>query len=729
MIGLFLLLTVVWGSAYQVNIQTKQSAIDEAAARAKRLTVFFSSSVESTLSYADDYIKTLRRNYLKEHSLEAIRQHLKAIPPNKNILSHITLMNANGVPVLISDGRKERKAKPGTHARDRGYFKFQRSNAQDSVFISLARKGRNTGLVTVRLVRRITDNDGKFLGVIFAAIKETQLLEFFNTTRMGPNSSATLVGLDMRIRLRKSHRGLDGIGKNISKSKLWMHLKKSPAGLYRQTSIVDGIPRLWTYQRLANFPLVSVIGTARPDVLQTTVASIRNTYGISALISLIAIILVILAFREIAASKRIAREAAELRRTEQELKARNELLQRLDAALQEAEAANRAKSDFLSSMSHELRTPLNAVLGFAQLMSLNPKEPLTDKQKDAVKMITNGGQHLLDLINQVLELSKIEAGKLDLSIESFSPKPVLEESFALANKMAEPRSISVNNLSSEKSLPLIRADLTRVKQVMLNLLSNAVKYNRDGGSITIDAEQTDGQTLRISIRDTGQGISDKDQKRVFEPFERLSRNNAETEGTGIGLTISKQLIELMGGTVGFDSKLNEGSVFWVELPIGDAPSPSDNQTRLDQIEKAGQIESSPSGRTHRILYVEDNETNVELMKSIFDVHDSIELLIAPDGEQGIDMAMSLQPDLILMDIGLPGIDGIHATQALKQMSATKDILVVAITAAAMKHEVERAKDAGFAAYLTKPIDVPETLRVIQKYLASDNPSEPNTPSE
>jgi signal transduction histidine kinase/CheY-like chemotaxis protein len=421
--------------------------------------------------------------------------------------------------------------------------------------------------------------------------------------------------------------------------------------------------------------------------------------------------------REIATSRRISREVFEHQQTEQELDVRNELLPRLNKARKESEAANRAKSDFLSSMNHELRTPLNAVLGYAKLLDLNPTEPLSAKQKTAVDSISEGGQHLLDLINQILELSKIEAGKLELSIETLNPMIAVEECLVIARTMAEPCSITAENNALKKDIPFIRADLTRFKQLMLNLLSNSVKYNKDGGSVTVDAEATSNDMLRISISDTGAGIPEKEHDKVFEPFERFGMKSTEIEGTGIGLTISKQLVELMGGSTGFESEAGKGSTFWIELPIAEAGDHVLTSNNPIQDNKTSELPLLNDGQITRILYVEDNEMNVELMKSIFDDMLDAELIIATTGEDGVELAKSQHPNLILMDIGLPGISGIEATNILKQTEDTRDIPIIVITAAAMKDEVERAKAVDFYAYLTKPIDIAKTLKVVQQALS------------
>ncbi len=242
---------------------------------------------------------------------------------------------------------------------------------------------------------------------------------------------------------------------------------------------------------------------------------------------------------------------------------------RLVKLLKEANMANLAKSEFLSSMSHELRTPLNAVLGFAQLLQLNSKEPLTEKQQHAVDHIIKSGQRLLELINNVLDLVKIEEGKLELTIQAVNPTAVVDDCLIVAQSMAEQQSISVVTGATVKDLPNINADLTGLKQVLLNLLSNAVKYNRDAGTVTVDAEKTSAGMLRISVSDSGPGIAKKDHAKVFEPFDRIGREALNIEGTGIGLVISKRLMIAMGGVIGFESDIGKGSTFWIELPLAE----------------------------------------------------------------------------------------------------------------------------------------------------------------
>ncbi len=389
---------------------------------------------------------------------------------------------------------------------------------------------------------------------------------------------------------------------------------------------------------------------------------------------------------------------------------------RLVMLLKEANMANLAKSKFLSSMSHELRTPLNAVLGFAQFLQFDSKQPLTEKQQHAVDHIFKSGQRLLELINNVLDLVKIEEGKLELTVQAVNPTAVVDDCLIVAQSMAEQQSISVVTGATVKDLPNISADLTGLKQVLLNLLSNAVKYNRDAGTVTVDAEKTSEGMLRISISDSGPGIAKKDHAKVFEPFDRLGREALNIEGIGIGLVISKRLMIAMGGVIGFESDIGKGSTFWIELPLAE-----DDEQRipaLDQPEDRPGLAQPLGEKTlyRRVLYIEDDSTNAELMLMIFKNIPNAELVVAPDAEQGIELANSVPPDVILMDISLPGMDGIEATGVLKNSNKTKNIPVIAISAAAMQDDVKRAKNAGFFAYLTKPFDVAKVLQLVRSAL-------------
>ncbi len=378
---------------------------------------------------------------------------------------------------------------------------------------------------------------------------------------------------------------------------------------------------------------------------------------------------------------------------------------------EEAETANRAKSDFLSSMSHELRTPMNAILGFAQILELHPQEPLTEDQKDCVKHIKSGGNHLLELIDQVLDLSRIEAGKLNISLEEIALDTTLQECLRLIDNSAQERNLKV--ASDLGATHTIKVDYTRFKQVMLNLLSNAVKYNREGGDVTLTSEDTADNQVRVSVMDRGEGISEDDQGGLFEAFNRLGREASGIEGTGIGLTITKQLVEAMGGAIGYTTELGKGSTFWIEFPA--AGSTLGKQPQTSEVSKTPEQPARLS-TTATVLYIEDNPANLSLMETIIGRMKGVSMISAYNAELGMSMAEEHQPDLILMDINLPGMDGIAAMKVLSTIDKTRDIPVIAISAAAMKRDIQRGMAAGFKEYLTKPFNIPEIVKAIEKEL-------------
>ncbi|MBT4518723.1 MAG: PAS domain S-box protein [Halieaceae bacterium] len=380
-------------------------------------------------------------------------------------------------------------------------------------------------------------------------------------------------------------------------------------------------------------------------------------------------------------------------------------------AKEEAETANRAKSEFLSSMSHELRTPMNAILGFGQLLEYNESEPLTQKQKMCVDHIMSGGSHLLELIDQVLDLAKIESGQLKISMEEVVLNKVCQECLELIEKSALDRRLKIEyDLSAART---IKVDYTRFKQVLLNLLSNAVKYNREGGSITLASKDASGNRIRISVSDTGAGIAEDDQAGLFEPFNRLGKETSTIEGTGVGLTVTRQLVEAMGGVIGFDTKVGEGTTFWFEFPAVD----STVSKQAQEIEVLIPTQHSAlEAVTATVLYIEDNPANLHLMESIIESMAGIDLISTHNAELGISMAKEQQPDLILMDINLPGMDGIAAMRVLGAIDITKNIPVIAVSAAAMKGDIDEGMRAGFKAYFTKPFDVPQIVDAIRKEL-------------
>ena len=387
-------------------------------------------------------------------------------------------------------------------------------------------------------------------------------------------------------------------------------------------------------------------------------------------------------------------------------------------AKEDADKANHAKSEFLSSMSHELRTPLNAILGFTQLMQFNPKTPLTAAQKDSTDQVIKGGNHLLELIDQVLELAKIEAGKMSVSIEPVAIRELLDECIAMVETLAQKRDISININTDDCPDVEVDADHTRFKQVLLNLLSNAVKYNSKGGSISVTTRIESDDTCHIAVADTGPGIAKDQQEGIFQPFNRLGHETSGIEGTGIGLVITRELMHLMKGEVGFESEVGKGSTFWVEMPLSTqatAATPEIAQARGDAPALATD-DIGNEGQSYTALYIEDNPANLRLMEGVMAMIPNIELISTPNAELGLEIAQDKIPDLILMDLNLPGMDGYEALERLKVNKKTKSIPVIAVTAQATKADITRGRHAGFKGYITKPLQVPELIQTIKETL-------------
>ncbi len=403
-----------------------------------------------------------------------------------------------------------------------------------------------------------------------------------------------------------------------------------------------------------------------------------------------------------------ARDVTERKRFEHELQNTNAELERAMAA---AEKANLAKSDFLSSMSHELRSPLNAILGFAQLINSDSPPP-TLAQTASIDQILHAGWYLLDLINEILDLAQIESGKLALSREPTSLAEVMLECEAMIEPQARKRGIRMT--FPEFTIPcFVDADRTRLKQVLINLLSNAIKYNQPAGTVVVECSVASPNLIRISVRDTGAGLPPEMLVQLFQPFNRLGQERSTEEGTGIGLVMSKRLVELMGGVIGVESAVGRGSVFWFELNAAAEPGLDQDEVSLAALPRVA-AEHDPMRRT--LLYVEDNPANLKLIEQLMLRCPNIRLLTATDGNLGIQTARDSRPDVILMDINLPGISGIEALRILRQDPLTAHIPVVALSANAMPRDIEKGLKAGFYRYLTKPIRVDEFMETLQSAL-------------
>jgi PAS domain S-box-containing protein len=379
----------------------------------------------------------------------------------------------------------------------------------------------------------------------------------------------------------------------------------------------------------------------------------------------------------------------------------------LHRAKEEAERANRAKSDFLSRMSHELRTPLNSILGFAQVLEM---ASLPADEASSVEQILKGGRHLLSLINEVLDVSRIEAGRLSLSLEPVHLAEVIQEAIDLVRPLAQQRNITISSVFTAED-DYVRADRQRLRQVLLNLLANGVKYNVEGGRLEVSIEPQENKMVRTAVADTGRGIPPHEREKLFRPFERLAGESLAVEGTGLGLALSKGLVEAMGGAIGVESAA-AGSRFWFDLAPAEPPDdffPALDGLALSESEAVAQ-------QNQLVLYIEDNPSNMALMKRIAESRSEVQLIGASSGRTGLDLARTRQPDLILLDLHLPDMSGQEVLLHLRAEPETRTIPVVVVSADATPEQIQRALGSGAISYVTKPLDIASMLLLLDEVL-------------
>jgi signal transduction histidine kinase/ActR/RegA family two-component response regulator len=381
----------------------------------------------------------------------------------------------------------------------------------------------------------------------------------------------------------------------------------------------------------------------------------------------------------------------------------------LAQALDLAESASRAKSEFLSRMSHELRTPLNAILGFAQILRLRGATLTPSEREQQVQQIETAGWHLLELINEVLDLARIESGAMTVSREPVALQALVADCVQMVQPAA--RSMAVELVDKVAGAPPVQvmADRTRLKQVVTNLLSNGVKYNRRGGRVTLTVRAVDPAWVELAVEDTGRGFSDAQLRNLYQPFNRLGADTTQVEGAGIGLVITKRLTELMGGSLDLVTDEGRGSVFTLRMRHAGEPAAAPTAERAPP-------QAAAPARPKLVLYIEDNPSNVELLRGVLSLRPGLQLIDANEGLSGLALAHERQPDLIVVDIALPGMDGYQVCGHLRAHPDFATRPIIALSANAMQADIQKGRAAGFDAYLTKPLDVPVILAQIDQLL-------------
>lgn len=410
-----------------------------------------------------------------------------------------------------------------------------------------------------------------------------------------------------------------------------------------------------------------------------------------------------------------------LREEQSALEARvEERTKELADAMTRAEAANSAKTRFMSSMSHELRTPLNSILGFGQLLQFDADKRLSDIQRDHVRDILRSGNILMGMVADILDFTRIEEGDITVALEVMPLAELIEESVTSVANLAQERQVQVHNEAGDVSM-FVRADYTRLVQALNNLLSNAVKFSPKNADVIVQVSTPSSKTVRISVIDHGPGIAPEHQVYLFEPFTRLGAELTDIEGTGIGLTITRRIVELMHGDVGVNSTLGTGSTFWIDIPIAEnmTDSPSTNNDGGDRKtpEKSDDIDTRTERPALKVLYVEDHQTNARLLSRIIDHVDNAVMTHTETAEDGLLQAIESTPDLIITDINLPGMSGFELFDEMKKHERLQSIPVVALSADSSAETLARAKKAGFERYLTKPMNIPEIIAMLDHYRA------------
>ena len=539
---------LVWIISYNFVAREETQRFKEAAEQAHQISVFFERHVVGIFQYGDAYLKLVRREYLRNYDLAKVEELMDEVPLDKSIASHITIMDENGVPLIVSG----HQIKPGVTARDRDYFKTQQNSQGDKLLVSRLHKGRNSGKLIIRLVRRYNKPDGEFGGVIFLALEARHVTEFFNTMQIGPQSSATLVGEDKFVRSRSSY-GAKGPGQNISGSQIWERLEENPVGLYLQTSVVDDVTRYYAYRKVPEFPLIVAIGLSVEDFQQSIALSRFNHYSIALMATLLIAITSLFFFRQRQLLLQIEAKNRELEQRADEIEAKNTELQTQNSELEQ----------FNYTVSHDLKAPLVTIKGFLGLLEKDIDTENSVATARDIDQIGAAADKMVQLLDELLELSRV--GRQMNAPEILDLGSLVHEAAERLTMQIEARGV---DLQIAADMPQVYCDPGRLHEVLQNLIDNSIKFmgSQQQPCIEIGAERTNDR-VHCWVRDNGIGIAPKFNERVFDLFERL---DTKVDGTGIGLALVKRIIEVHGGRIWVESAgEGQGSTFHFELPAAD----------------------------------------------------------------------------------------------------------------------------------------------------------------